>query len=141
MSAERIAAENRASPWVALAVALVAVAGVAAVWSGLSLVFRGSCGWMAVVTALDAALLLRLAAWPPGRARAGWTVAITLATVVVAWYLIAAAQIGLPMGARPAEAIWKISAGLAWLYTWTNWSWADLAWLVVALGVGWRAGR
>lgn len=124
-----------------LLVAVVAVAGVAAVWSGLSLVFRGNCGWMAVVTALDAALLLRLAAIPPGRARAGWAIAITLATVVVAWYLVSAAQIGLLMGFRPADAVWKISPGLAWLYAQSNATWGDLAWLLAALGIGWRVAR
>lgn len=124
-----------------LVVAVVAVAGVAAVWSGLSLVFRSNCGWMALVTALDAALLLRLAAIPPGRARAGWAVAITLATVAVAWYLVSAAQIGMLMGFRPADAVWKISPGLAWLYGVTNFGWLDAAWLGAGLFAAWRFGR
>ncbi|MBB5207140.1 hypothetical protein [Chiayiivirga flava] len=124
-----------------LLVAVVAVAGVAAVWSGLSLVFRSNCAWMAVVTALDAALLLRLAAVPAGPARAGWAIAITLATVAVAWYLVSAAQIGLLMGFRPADAVWKISPGLAWLYGTTNFGWVDAAWLLGALGIAWRFGR
>lgn len=137
-----MAAEQRASSSLLVVfVAVVAIAGVAAVWSGVSLMLRASCGWMAVVTALDAALLLRLANWPPGRGRAAWTLVITLGTVLVAWYLIAAAQIGLPMGVRPAEAIWKISPGLAWLYAQSNADWGDLAWLLAALGIGWRIGR
>ena len=119
----------------------MAVLGVAAVWSGVSLMFRSHCAWMAVVTALDTALLLRLAAVPPGRARAGWAVAITLATVCVALFVIAAAQIGLLMGFRPADAVWRISPGLAWLYTSTNVGWIDGVWLAAALALAWRAGR
>lgn len=134
-------AEQRASLVLVLVVALVAVLGVAAVWSGVSLMFRSNCAWMAVVTALDAALLLRLAAVPPGRARAGWAIAITLATVCVALFVIAAAQIGLLMGFRPADAVWRISPGLAWLYTSTNVGWLDGVWLAAALALAWRAGR
>jgi len=124
-----------------LAISLVAVLGVAAVWSGFSLMFRSNCAWMAVVTALDAALLLRLAAVPPGRARAGWAVAITLATVCAALFAIAAAQIGLLMGFRPADSIWRISPGLAWLYTTSNMGWLDGVWLAAALTLAWRVGR
>lgn len=124
-----------------LVVALVAVLGVAAVWSGVSLMFRSHCGWMAVVTALDAALLLRLAAVPPGRTRAGWAVGITVATVGVALFVIAAAQIGVLMGFRPSEAVWRISPGLAWLYTATNVGWLDGIWLAAGLGLAWRVGR
>lgn len=124
-----------------MGVALVAIAGVASMWSGLSLLFRTSCGWMALLTALDAALMLRLAAYPPGRARAVWTMVITLGTVAAAWYLISAAQIGALMGYRPADAVWKISPGLAWLYTTTNFAWTDAAWLLGALALAWRFGR
>lgn len=134
-------AERRASLLLLLSVSIVAVAGVGAVWSGLSLMLRSGCGWMAVVTALDAALLLRLANVPAGNTRAVWAVGITLATVLVAWFLIAGAQIGLLMGFRPADAIWKISPGLAWLYTRTNVGWIDLMWLAGGLGLAWRFGR
>ena len=61
--------------------------------------------------------------------------------MAVAWYLLSAAQIGLLMGYRPADAVWKISPGLAWLYTSTNFDWIDALWLAGGVAAAWRIGR
>lgn len=125
----------------ALGAGVAATAGVAAVWMGVSVMLRDPSSWMAVVAALDAALLLRLASFPPGRERAAIAIGITFATVVFAGFLFATAHVGLLMGMRPSESVWKMSPGLALLYVQANTGFADYAWVLGALGVAWRAGR
>lgn len=127
--------------WMALAACVVAIIGVGAVWAGVSLVTRNHAGWMSVVAALDAALLLRLAGWPAGRQRVALALAVTALTVVAANFLIATAQIGRAMGMRPFEAIPRMSSELAMLYASTNNGWAELIWVVLALLVAWRLAR
>jgi len=127
--------------FLALLAGMAAIAGVAAVWMGVSVMLRGPCSWMAVVAALDAALLLRLASFPPGRERAAIAVAITAATVIFAGFLFATAHVGLLMGMRPSESVWKMSPGLALLYVQANTGLFDLAWVLGALGLAWRTGR
>jgi hypothetical protein len=120
---------------------LAAVAGVAAIWSGLTVLRGDPCGWMAIVAALDAALLLRLASFPPGRERAAFAVAITLATVAAAAFLFATAHVGLLLGMRPSESVWKMSVGLARLYVQANTGWVELAWVAAAVAIAWRSSR
>ncbi len=120
---------------------VAAVAGVAAIWSGLTVMLRDPCGWVAVLAALDAALLLRLASFPPGRERALFALAITWATVVAGAYLFASASVGLLLGMMPSESIWKMSASLAYLYVQANTGWVELGWLAVATVVAWFSSR
>lgn len=134
-------AQKPAPRGLALTACVVAVIGVAAVWGGLSLLFPGPCAWMAVVAALDAALLLRLALWPPGPQRAAVAIAVTLATVAVAGYFVATAQIGRAIGLRPFEALPRMSAELALLYAQSNTGWAELLWVAAALVLAWRSAR
>ena len=58
-------------PLLALAVGIL---GMVAVWLAAYLHFRTPSGWLALVAALDIALMLRLAAAPAGRLRAGLAV-------------------------------------------------------------------
>jgi len=120
---------------------LAAVAGVAAIWCGLTVILGHPCGWMAVVAALDAALLMRLASFPQGRERAAFAITITLATVLAAAYLYATAHIGMLLGMRPAESVWKMSPSLAQLFVSANVGWVEYAWLAAAMFVAWRSSR
>jgi hypothetical protein len=120
---------------------LVATVGVAAIWAGASAITRGQCAWMAVVAALDAVVLLRLASWPPGRARASMAIATTLSTVAVANYFVAATLIGLPMGMRPFESVPRMSMELAMMYASSNNGWIELGWTALACVAAWRLGR
>jgi hypothetical protein len=120
---------------------LAAVAGVAAIWSGLTVMLGGPCGWMAVVAALDAALLLRLASFPAGRERAAFALVITAATVAAGAFLFATAHVGLMLGMRPSESVWKMSLGLASLYVQANTGWVELAWVGAALMIAWLSNR
>ena len=96
---------------------------------------------MAVVAALDAVLLLRLASWPPGRARAAVALGTTLLTVALANYFVAATLIGLSMGMRPFESVPRMSLELAMLYAGSNNGWMELGWTALACVVAWRLGR
>lgn len=130
-----------ATLWFALLACAVAVVGVAAVWAGMSLVTRSLCGWMAVIAALDAALLLRLANWPGGRGRALAALAVVVLTVLVAAYFVATAQIGRTLGLRPFEALPRMSLELAALYLRSNAGWVEALWSLSATAVAWRAAR
>ena len=125
----------------ALLIALVVIAGLAAIWAGLSLVVGNNAGWMALVAAIDAVLLLRLAGYPRGTDRALFALLVTLATCAAAGFLIATARIGLAMGLRPVEAIGRMSLELGWLYVESNAGWVELGWLAAACVLAWRFGR
>jgi hypothetical protein len=120
---------------------LVAIAGIAAIWAGASLVTAGNVGWMALVAAADAALLLRLAGYPGGNDRALFAVIVTVSTAAFAGFLIATAKIGLAMGLRPVDAIGRMSLDLAWLFVESNAGWTELGWLAAACVLAWRLGR
>ena len=73
------------SPVVApLLIAILGVCGMGAIWTLLALIVDRQCAWVAVLTAADIALLLRLARAAPGLPRAAITVASTLATILLA---------------------------------------------------------
>lgn len=130
-----------ASVPLALAACAVAIVGVAAVWAGLSVIARSQCAWMGAVAALDAALLLRLASWPPGRSRVALALTVTVLTILAANFLVAAARIGVSMGLRPVEAVGRMSMELAALYAQSNTGWIEAAWYALALVLAWRGAR
>jgi hypothetical protein len=117
---------------IALFAGIAAIAGVAAIWAGIAAITMGQTAWMAIVAALDAALLMRLAGWPGGRSRA----ALALANA-----LVATAQIGRAMGMRPYDALPAMSVELAALHARSNTGWVELVCYVVAMAIAWRLGR
>jgi hypothetical protein len=126
---------------IALLAGVVAIAGVAAIWAGAAAITRSQCGWIAPLAALDAALLLRLAAWPGGRSRSVLALAITLSTIVGANALVATALIGRALGLRPYEALSGMSLELASLHAQSNTGWTEWLWYALAAVVAWRLGR
>jgi len=120
---------------------IAAVAGVAAIWAGVSIFMRSNAPWMAVLAALDAALLLRLSGMVPGRSRASAAVAIVVLTTMLAGFFISAARIGFSLGLRPADALWRMSSELSWLYVSANAGWPELLWLLAGCALAWRLGR
>jgi hypothetical protein len=132
---------SAASLLVAITAGLVATAGIAAMWAGIAAITLGQAAWMAIVAALDAALLLRLANWPAGTARAGLATAITVLTIIVANGLVATALIGRAMGLRPYEAMSGMSFELAALHARSNNGTIELVLYVAAIAVAWRLGR
>ncbi|KAA2284171.1 hypothetical protein [Arenimonas fontis] len=128
--------------WILPAFALAAgVLGVAALWVAAGLGLAAMCGWMAPVAALDMALMLRLAAMAPGRARAWLSLAGTALAILVSTWLLAAAQFGVLLGLAPWESASRIGPSLVWeLLRYGSGPW-DWTFVLLALPLAWRLGR
>ncbi|MFT4257035.1 MAG: hypothetical protein QM599_08785 [Pseudoxanthomonas sp.] len=81
---------------------------VCALWVLLGLRGGQPCSWMAVVAAVDAAMLLRLGGMRPGRWRAALALLATAAAVALANWSIVALQIGLPLGLGAWDALVRL---------------------------------
>ena len=132
---------TRRAPLLATLLLVAGSVGFAAAWVLVALARDSQCSWMALLAALDAAFLLRLARMPPGRARALLAVAGTVLTIALANWGIAAAQIGRAMGLLPWESLGKLGP----FYAWTLASLAnppiDLWWLAASLVLAGVASR
>ena len=128
-------------PVLAAGLLLLGSAGVAAAWALLAVALDRQCSWMAVVAALDAVLLLRMARVAPGLARAMLAVAATALAIALANWWIAGAQVGQMVGLLAWQSIPK----LGWFHGWTLLSLAnhgaDLAWYGLGLVTAAWAGR
>src|SRR5690606_4929499 len=90
-------------PWVAVLLLMLGIAGCAALWVLVSMATGRVCSWMAVVAALDAALLLRLAQVRAGPWRSLWGTLATAACIALSlWQAVA----GLRSAARRAGEEW-----------------------------------
>ena len=119
--------------WYALPLLALGATGFAAAWMLVALALDRQCAWLAPLAALDMVLLLRMARWPAGPARAGWAVLATLGVVVAANFLIIAGQVGQNFGIRPWQSALLIGPGYAWLLAGLAIERSDL--LLFALGV------
>ena len=123
----------------AVVVAIAGLLGVVTIWVTLALLTNLACGWMALVAALDFALLLRLMRAPAGPARIALAVVATVLSCIVSAWLIVAGQFGAMLGLDPISSALRLGPVLAWEYTrlgFTAWDWACVAFsplLVVAL--------
>jgi hypothetical protein len=135
--------EQRVSslPWLAPALVAIGSAGFAAAWVLLAWSRDRQFSWMAVLAAIDAALLLRLARMRPGWPRALLATLATAATCVFANWGIAAAQMGKPMGLLPWQALGRMGPEFAWLLASMANQPVDLAWLAAALVFALVLGR
>jgi hypothetical protein len=121
------------SRWFAVALLAVGSFGFAAAWVLLAFARDRQCSWMAMLAAIDAVFLLRLSHVPSGWQRSGLAVAATAATIVLANWGIAAAQIGRSMGMLPWDSLTRLGPFYAWtLANLVNLP-ADLAWLAASL--------
>ena len=128
--------DSRPAPlgWLLLCtgVALVAAAGLSALWTIFALATASLAGWMACVAGIDAALLLRLSGRPSDRARARASILVYLFSVAASVYVVGAARLGSGLGLQPLEALERISPGLVQLYLLSN----DTPWDWFWLGIG-----
>ncbi|KLI97785.1 hypothetical protein [Luteimonas sp. FCS-9] len=124
----------RARRWpLAIGLLLLGSAGIAAAWILLADALGAQSSWMAVVAALDAALLVRLARLRPGAVRAlAGTAATGLAIVIAGWGIVAA-QLARPMGMTPWESALKLGPHHAWTLAGLANTPVDLAWLGAGL--------
>lgn len=127
-------------PWWALLLASTC-ALAALLWMILALQTGRQCSWMAVVVALDAAVVLRLCARPRGSRRALTAALATGAAILFANWGIVALHLGAAFGLNPWSAASKL--GLHHAHTLASLANgpADHAWLAVALVVAVAAGR
>lgn len=95
-------------------VLLLASAGAAAIWTLVSLAVDRQLGWMAIVAAVDAAIVLRFMRMPRGIARMLLAAAGTLLAIVLANWWIAGGQMGALVGFPPWDAIPRLGAAHAW---------------------------
>jgi hypothetical protein len=120
---------------------LIGVLGLAAGWTGAALLTRQQCGWIALVAAVDAAIMLRLANFPSGQLRAALSLGMTLVAIALANYFIVAARLGARMGIEPSESVRLLSLEMAWLLAgYANSVW-DLVLIGIAAVLAWWWGR
>jgi len=115
--------------------------GVAAAWVLLAMALNAQCSWMALVAAVDAALIVRLLRLRPGAARALAGLLSTALAVAAANWALVAAWLGGHMGLLPWESMLKLGNGLAWLLVRLSNGPADLAWIAAGLAVAAIASR
>lgn len=120
---------------------LAGVAGMVAIWLAVALATRGVAGWLALLAAVDLALLLRLSGQVAGRTRARAATAGTALAIAISYWFVAAMMMGLPLGLRPLEAATRIGpvlAGELLRHATSGW---DVAWALLALPLAWRLAR
>jgi len=127
--------------WLAPILLLVGSLGFAAAWVLLAFAQDRQCSWMALLAAVDAAVLLRLSRMQGGWPRAALAVASTAATIVLANWGIAAAQMGRVMGLLPWESMTKLGPSFAWTLANLANPPVDLLWLALALVLAALASR
>lgn len=101
--------------WYALPLLVLGATGFAAFWMLAALALDGLCAWLAPLAAVDMLLLLRIAKWPAGPARAAWAALATAGVVAAANFLIVAGQVGQNFGLRPWESALLLGRDYAWL--------------------------
>jgi hypothetical protein len=136
--------DTQASPpsrWLAPLLLLLGSLGFAAAWVLLAFAQDRQCSWMALLAAVDAAVLLRLSRMGPGWPRAALAVASTAATIILANWGIAAAQMGRVMGLLPWESMTRLGPSFAWTLANLANPPVDLLWLAIALVLAALASR
>lgn len=125
----------RSAPWHAPALALIGSCGFAAAWILLAHALDRQCSWMAVLAALDAALLLRLGGVARGIARGVWGMVATVIAIVLANWGIAAAEFGQSVGLLPWDSALRLGLGHAWMLVGLVNDRVDIAWLAAGVAI------
>lgn len=133
--------ERRSFPVFAIVLVALGSAGVAAAWVAAAMLTGSQTSWMAVVAALDAAWLLRLAGAPRGNARMVAGVLATLATIALAHWGIVSAHLAGMMGLPFLDTATRLGPSLAWTMSTLANSPTDLALLALGAVVAALASR
>jgi hypothetical protein len=127
--------------WFAPWLLLLGACGFAAAWVLLAFARGQVVAWMAVIAALDVALLLRMGRVRSGLPRAAYGVVATVVTIAVATWGVLAALSGLPLGLLPWESVLRLGPHHAWTLFALAYSQLELAWFAVAVVVAAVASR
>ena len=123
-----------AAGWLVPGVALlVGVLGMSAVWVAVAVLSDRSCSWLALVAAIDMALLLRLTNAPVGVARSLAAMLATATTVALSQWMIAAAHLGFELGLEPMASALRLGKVLAWELSRLNLGAVDWIFLTASL--------
>jgi hypothetical protein len=133
--------DERRVRWIAPALLLVGSSGFAAAWILVAFARDRQCSWMAVLAAVDAVVLLRIARMRSGVPRMALAVGATAVTIALANWGIAAAQIGRSVGLPPWESMLKLGPFHAWVLVNLANPPVDLLWLAASLVVAAVAAR
>lgn len=112
---------------------LCGVLGMSAVWVAAATLSGRSCSWLALVAAVDMALLLRLTRSGTGALPTLSAVVATALTVALSRWLIAATQLGFALGLEPIASSIRLGPALAWQLTQLSLSRLDWIWLLSSL--------
>lgn len=132
---------TRPAIWPSLLLLLLGTLFFSAIWIMLAVYAGKPCGWMAVLAALDAALMLRVGGMPRGARRAVLAVLATLAMIALVNWGTAATQIGIAMGLNPWDSALKLGMDYAWTLAGLANQAADLVWMGLALVMAAVAAR
>lgn len=127
--------------WLPMLLLIVGLLVAGAFWIALSLRSGALCSWMALVVALDAAVLLRIAGVRPGARRAGIALLAAAATIALALWSIVALQIGLPLGLGVWDALTKLGFDYARTLLELAADTRDLVWIGAGLLLAALAGK
>lgn len=134
-------ATRRRTPVLAGLLLALGIGGFTAVWIMLGVFTSRQNSWMAVLAALDVALMLRLGGWPPGLRRAAVGVASTVLIVLMANWGITASHLGRALGLLPWNSALKLGFDHAWTLAQLANGVGDLLWLALAMVVAALASR
>lgn len=127
--------------WIAPLMLLLGSTCFVLVWTLLAIYLDSQSTWMAVVGAIDSALLLRLGGMRPGIRRAALAVGATAGIILIFNWAMVATQIGMVMGLNPLDSALKLGMHHAQILASLANGGADLIWMAVALVVAWWLAR
>lgn len=113
----------------------LAVAGVTALWVLAALYSGRQCSWMAVIAALDVLWMQGFDRRRPPLQRAVVATLATVASILLANWVVAATYAGGQVGLAPWEAAVRLGAGHALTLAGIANAWTDVVWLGLALAV------
>ncbi len=128
-------------PLFATALTVLGAGGVAAFWALAALATQHTQAWIALLAALDAALLLRLGGFRPGAARAIVAMLATALTIALAQWAWVGLRFGSELGFDPIAAVLRLGPALAWQLGKLGTSATDLALYLIALPLAAWWGR
>lgn len=125
----------------AIAAVLAGILAMSAVWVVLALLSGRPLGGMALLAALDAVALLRLAGAPGGPLRGALALGATVASAAIGNWFAAAALVGTQLGLSPLASAQRLGLALAWPLAVQHNGLLDVVGLALGLAVAWRWGK
>ena len=132
---------TRSARWMAPIMLLLGSVCFILVWILLALYLERQCSWMAVLGAVDAAVLLRIGGMPAGTHRALFASVAALAIILVFNWTMVATQVGMVMGLNPWDSALKLGMDHAQTLAGLANTGVDLAWMAAALAIAWLLAK